>query len=147
MKVIKFRGKRKDNGEWVVGDLVHDCENQRVFIAYDQFAYTDTTCGIDRLISERYCEVDPATVSQDTSLKDDYGTEIWEHSIINVKIRDHVWNKVIVDKNVVIEFRDGRFGFEWSGEFASFNEFCKTATTFKVIGNKFDNPELLEEAS
>src|SRR5690606_15850759 len=97
-------------------------------------------------------EVDPATVGQNINIKDDHGEEIWVHDIVNVKIRDYVWNKVIVDRNVVIKFKDGRFGFEWGGEFgrkefASFNEFDKSVTSFTKIGNKFDNPELLEMAS
>ena len=27
MRKIEFRGKRKDNGEWVFGDLIHYAEN------------------------------------------------------------------------------------------------------------------------
>lgn len=38
-RIIKFRGKRSDNGEWVVGDLLHIAGGCLIYFGSD----TDTT--------------------------------------------------------------------------------------------------------
>lgn len=72
--------------------------------------------------------------------------EIYEKDILLIKI--HRWDKpeeVIVSDKAVVEFRDGCFGFEWghNKEFKTFRDF--TYTTFEVIGNMFENAEILME--
>ena len=151
MKKIEFRGKCLNSGNWVYGYYIFHSKRT------GWFGQQVTEHDVDKHLIYSYkanasWEIDPATVGQNINIKDDHGEEIWVHDIVNVKIRDYVWNKVIVDRNVVIKFKDGRFGFEWGGEFgrkefASFNEFDKSVTSFTRIGNKFDNPELLEMAS
>ena len=88
MRTIKFRGKRLDNGEWVVGDLIRHYENQRRFIALDQMAYTYTENGISRLVSERYHEVLPESVGQWTGLVDMDMVEAYEKDVVGVYFRD-----------------------------------------------------------
>ena len=78
MREILFKGKRVDNGEWVCGDLVRHYENQRVFILTEQLTYTTTEYGISRIVSDRYFEIIPETVSQYTGMQDRNGNKIFE---------------------------------------------------------------------
>ena len=82
MQEIKFRGLRLDNGEWVYGDICQ-AENDmgvitKAYIAYD----ADFTCGKAYgsiyLMTDRYFEVDPKTIGQDTGLKDKNGKKIFD---------------------------------------------------------------------
>lgn len=133
MREGEFRGRRLDNGEWIEGDLVRHYENQRRFILYGQMAYTYTECGIERLVSERFHEVDPATVGQYTGLRDEDGKKIYEGDIV-----------LISDTHTVF--------VEYSEERAAFAFTCKNRPMcadflevyYEVIGNIHDNPELLK---
>lgn len=134
---ILFRGKRLDTGEWVEGDL---CQGENAcFIVYDNDFVTTSSCGDKELISSRFFEVNPDTVSQYTGLKDKNGNMIFEGDICRV-----------VDNPLV---SPDAYAIVWNDEFASWiwkdnrSEDCfyrAIANTSEVIGNRWDNPSLLE---
>ena len=121
-----FRAKRKDNGEWTEGFLLKRWDGLWIFSIDEKFA--------DLII--------PSSLCQCTGLKDKNGKLIWE--------------------NDIIECKDGKHNFqtqiEWDAYCAGFI-FQDTETSAvgldaitenglysesKVVGNIFDNPELLE---
>lgn len=83
-----------------------------------------------------------AEIMQYISLKDKNRKEIYEGDILSIKI--YSGDKVIVEGKTVVEFKDGCFGVIWGHDkaFLSLNSFFKAK--FEVIGNIYENPELLE---
>ena len=122
---ILFRGKRTDNGEWIYGNL---------FIPDNPDKPVEILIGTNS-VRISY-DVIPATVGQYTGLLDKNGTKIFEGDI--VKYGDTV-------HNVVFEQRNGTayFGLVYSTlETLSFGHY-QDLKQIEVIGNIYDNPELL----
>lgn len=134
MREILFRGKRTDNGEWVKGFYV--CVLDTHYIMTGKF--DSLTNGI--INSEAY-KVDPDTIGQFTGLTDRNGVKIFEGDIIEF---NHPYN----GKSIHAVVQDG-CGWNLSNFYAScfdcpgcaFSEGTKYMT---VLGNIYDNPELLE---
>ena len=123
-----FRGKRTDNGDWVQGYLFGIWEKRYIL--------GGMTNDIPNMI-----EVDPSTICQCTGLKDKTGKLIWENDIV----RDEKGNfyKAFWQNNyyqfswVCVKTDVFLIGTKW--DLWSIKSF-----EIEVIGNKFDNPELLE---
>lgn len=83
---------------------------------------------------------------QYTGLTDKNGKEIYEGDILYVEITDSNIGRVIASDNTAVKYKDGMFGVDWGTrkEFTNFNGFYNT--TFEVIGNIYENSELLQEA-
>ena len=128
-KLGLFRAKRKDNGEWIVGYLAaHD------LIAPDYPEDTTNATGTyyDQTPYVGFVEVDPYTVTPWTTLTDANNMLIFDGDIL--KSGDFTF--------VVIWYRDGRFiGRTIEKEIRIMYVDREPKAT--VIGNIFDNPELL----
>ncbi len=126
-----FKGKRVDNKKWVEGNILLDIEKNKPSETYR--IYPIDHVDICRVVDE-------TTICQCTGLKDKNGKLIWENDICkyyNPEDKDGVgiikddyvsWIKgTIATKELMTPLFYLRCGDEW-----------------EVIGNIFDNPELLE---
>lgn len=131
-----FRGKRTDNGEWEIGSLIalpdgkfeiaNKCENP-----------PDSDPMWGKCVITHY--VDPSTICQCTGLKDKNGKLIFENDVVNCLTEDCCgyidWNESEAGFYFDVLLEDGRFEEEHIYDYQDCME---------VIGNSFDNPELLE---
>ena len=137
-----FRGKRIDNGEWVIGNCIDDGVTGQVFI----HTVGNSVNESDK-VEEEGClqfvafEVAPATICQCTGLKDKNGNLIWENDIVSFSHTQYT-------RNYAIEFENTfcNYGLRFRNKSIHFR--CKQSTLCmydcEVLGNVFDNPELLE---
>ena len=125
MREILFRGK-KQNGEWLHGDLVHYGDKILIFSENAQN-------------SPDYYEVDPETVGQFTGLTDKNGVKIFEGDIVKANFP--------YAKTGFVEFDKKRCSFyvKPTDGFAAYDKGYKmNANKLEVIGNIIENPELLK---
>lgn len=120
-----FKAKRVDNGEWVFGHYV----NSGFIIKMNHLECVD---------------IDENTVCQCTGLKDDNGNLIWENDVVRVYgDTDDFGNdlyyfyKVVWNKDLCCWWLSDIYTQEDEYLYICLKE-------INVIGNIFDNPELLE---
>ena len=133
MREILFRGKRKDNGEWVEGNL---------FIP-DKLDTPTQICIGTNIIRITY-DVIPETVGQYTGLTDKNGKKIFEGDIHE---RENHFFVVKYGKYRDCETNEDEYG--WYFEYThrkGCEGFDGTESQYvNIIGNIHDNPELLKE--
>ena len=145
MREILFRGKEKNSGKWIYGDLRHISDGHGGYI----LCIVDNTNGRNNDVTG--VEVVPETVGQYTGLTDKNGVKIFEGDIVKGTAYSATMIGVIV----------------WIDEISSFgvryvnapnptawvnSSILRCAAIGKtdefaaeVIGNIYDNPELLED--
>lgn len=127
MREILFRG-RIPQGNWSYGGLIQSANNFYISI------------GIDKGFICAY--VKSETVGQYTGLTDKDGKKIFEGDILRRAYHP--------EDDVVIEWFDGSFRFRKANKPKDYgySAVCciqNAVSSLKIIGNTYDNPELLEE--
>ena len=140
---ILFRGKRKPGEEWVYGDLIREKD-----------AFGEICTRIFQIKGNglfRKNEVDPETVCQYTGLTDKNGRKIFEGDICEFSVFDYndhdtqykgivvySGSRFMLWKSKESEYYgyDGGFDLDWV---------VSQDDEFKITGNIFDNPELLNQ--
>jgi len=120
---ILFRGKRVDNGAWVIGSLRYNKDDD-IHIIYDMDGFP--------------FEVIPETVGQYTGLKDKNGARIFEGDIIKA----HGYHRDVGEwvRNFEVVYDDAP-GFGLRGTDGELYAFFKKIF---IIGTIHDNQELLK---
>ena len=148
-----FKAKRQDNGKWVTGYYAV-IGNKNVIIEKSAKDYFCIDNGENRHGNQIY-EIIPKTICQCTGLKDKNGKLIWENEIISFQ-RDNddcpflnKDTKKRVGKVFWQGFRaDFAIGMGRHGS-KSLNDdlwkYVQNGNRVEVIGNIFDDPELIEE--
>lgn len=152
-----FKAKRVDNGEWVQGYIV-------------KYGYTgrEKYSIVPEYASDLYSFlVDPSTICRCTGLKDENDKLIWENDILNflghkgiIKYEcgsfgiaykniidwDEIESKIMPVTgcdNALYACENDNYISLWE-IYWNFNDEDNSVNTVEVIGNIFDNPELLK---
>lgn len=135
MREIFFKAKRKDDGKWVEGyyqkryDLLGN-EEHLIFRAYSYTVW-------------EYTEINPETLCQFTGLCDKNGKRIWENDVVWLVCdgKEHIYQ--IVWDNSELDFKATKGEENYGTNY----EYLLCCDEIEVIGNIFDNKELLQEES
>lgn len=125
-----YRAKRIDNGRWVYGLPSYDKDGEIREIE----AYEDTDV--------EFYAVDPSTICQCTAMPDKNGKLIWENDVCDRK----------EEYPEIVKYNKGDWTLDYSYSKDRESGYCYCNLGFyvlerkcvEVIGNVFDNPELLE---
>lgn len=134
MRGILFRGKRKDNGEWVYGwyaPLV--CNDRTEIPSIKDFNGTDW-------------RIEPKTIGQFTGLCDKNVNKIFEGDILEISYDDGTAYTTEVrayGSTLCVDIEGEDYDFT-AIDFA-IDIWKDNCCECKVIGNIYENPELLEE--
>lgn len=139
MREIVFRGKEINNKGWVYGALVQQQDDplreKTLIISYSNYQYGDFSEAVIH-------EVDPETVGQYTGFVDKNGKKIFEGDVLKMNNTDL--------KCGAISFMRGSFCLTSIEERVIYRadigyiEQCGVNRA-EVIGNIYDNPELIKD--
>ena len=137
-----FKAKRIDNGEWVKGALVYDSRD-KLYRIITEISYSTGTC----LTTDNAPRVDSSTICQCTGLKDKNGELIWEKDIVDGHIK-----RGAAFLNCLVLWNESKARFDVRAKGCNFpmtldevaGDISVGGLDYEVVGNRFDNPELLE---
>ena len=155
MREILFRGKREDDGKWVYG--YYGEFHNRPLVDGPNICQIFEPCEIESklfnsMIGGIWHHIDRETVGQFTGLTDKNGTKIFEGDIVKLTEKNDKYEWV-----AVVEFGNPNSYYSWGWQLKpitknveynldilcwvdidDFGVYCE------VIGNIYDNPELLK---
>lgn len=138
MREILFRGKRKDTQEWVSGNYVYNYRHNSHMIFYNCTGCENSGFRSRRADFElQDCEVIPETICQYTGLTDKNGRKIFEGDILSFSAYGDNYKGDV-------RFIKGNFTI-WCGKCATFLDDALEKHSAIVIGNIFDNLELIRK--
>lgn len=127
MRDILFRGKILGLTDWSYGYYAKSGENHFILLDTDN--------------EDNYSIVDPETVGQYTGFTDKNGKRIFEGDIVQFDYVDDDGNDAVED--FLISYKKGAFFARQLGNIKCPSNILHIKQRH-VIGNKWDNPELLE---
>ena len=150
MREILFKAKRKDNGKWVEGyycktTIGNDVRpSDLIFVPFK----------VSRNEEWGWMKVDSDTLCQYTGLTDKNGKKIWENDIVRYTFD---YPDETATENGLKERVSSVFWSEWRGSWSVYADerkgkgmnndifnYVRNGNTVEIIGNIFDNAELLE---
>lgn len=139
MREILFKAKRDGSGEWIEGCYA-ECKG-KTFIGIGISIGIDAFKGFCTPVI-RWLEVDPETLCQFTGLCDKNGKKIWENDILMAHLdesypEDATYETIEWGVAGWVGHETGSIDREYIDKF--------DLEHFEVVGNIFDNPELLQE--
>ena len=135
-----FKAKRVDNGKWVIGYYGVIGKRNVIIEKYAENYYCPDTC--ESRHGNQIHEVNSKTICQCTGLKDKNGKLIFENDICDRK----------EEYPEIVKYNNGDWTLDYSYLKGKESRYCYCNLGFyaferkcvEVIGNIFDNPELLE---
>lgn len=121
---IKFKAKRLDNGEWIIGS----------FVVMKIPALSKTTIGIVAAGGATLHEIDPSTVCQFTGLKDCEDKEVFEHDLIHFVGHKPTGEVIWSEANYAFMVASVNEHLYWLSDILEIGK-------IERVGNKFDRKE------
>ena len=143
MREILFRAREINTGKWAYGNYYYEAKHK--FNPYFITWNGENALGNfgDRYNPVNNVLVDKDTVGQYTGLKDKHGRKIFEDDIVRVK-RSYINSGESEFVNYIVVWKENwcAWGLIITGNAI---QSCRLepTETYEIIGNIFDNPELL----
>lgn len=138
MREILFRGKRINNGEWIFGSLIVDCENYYIHMNTGIVSISENTAHTpynenSNVVVAYTHKVDPKTVGQFAGWNNKNHARIFEGDIVSqedetgtVRYEGNYCTFAVILKRNTDLFQHIKYGCE-------------------ILGNIHDNPELIDK--
>ena len=127
MGICLHKAKRKDNGEWVEGYVYRLSEQNAPFImVHGEYG--------------KSCEIDEETICKSLSIPCSNSDCVWEHDILRAEFDDCECIFVVTynrEKACFMAVVPSEHNYPYNIEAEEF-------LRYELIGNRFDNPELLD---